>query len=270
MANGKKNVPAKKEAAGVPAYLVSKDGDLGNEGISPNDVRIPRLKITQKSSKYTDKVEIKNGEIYNTLTGKNMGASIEFHVLLMWKSFVWFSEDFKMLGTKYRDIVTNEEVIMGTPGKPDNAKESWNYMVITREDLATCIKNHQLTFPSIFSCISASLSGARQLNSKIQINANQKVPCWAQIVSMTSEAKEYPKGTAWMPVFKFPGFCNETEVKALKALRENCKKLYQQKAVHMEEEEEEAKPAPAKSRPAKNEPQKDFFDEAPPADDDWT
>lgn len=205
------NEVAKRPAGAVPAYLQS--DDLGVDTIGQKDIIIPRLKIIQPTTKDKDE-GWKDGYLYNSMT-RESSKSIEMFILMYWPSTIWFSEDFKMLGQTYIDASTKHEVIVGQPGDPDKGKSCYNYMVLT--DIEKALETKEIPIPSIFSCMSAAQKTARQLNSKLMLNAqSKKIPIWAQLVEVKTVLQKFDKGQAYMPVFAFPRLANKEEADLLK------------------------------------------------------
>ena len=236
----KKNLPARSGAkSDVPSYLQVPDADLGNDNIDASDIVIPRVKIVQPTSNAAKESikGIKDGDLYNTLGMESYGNELSFFVLLFWKSRVWFSDDFKLLGTHYLDATTKEEIWFGGQVEQcktnwDAGKDSFNYMVLPEEDLKQALKTKEIPFPCIFSCISAAMGKARQLNGKITTNAMKRIPIYGQLITMTTVAQKFPKGTAYMPLFSYGRYANQAEFSFMQELHPRCKDLQRRADTH--------------------------------------
>ena len=234
----------------VPNYLVQEDNDLGVDSIGPEDIQIPRLKIVQGPSQIKQDFpkKFRDGDIYNSLTKMNLGDEVEFFVLNHWKSNVWFSEDFKMIGTTYFDKATKQEIFVGQDEEycrshKDEAINSHNYMIVMADELE---EGKPVPFPIIFSCASAAVKSARQLNGRILENANKKLPIWSQLVSMTTILQKFTKGSAYLPDFSYPRYATKGEAAKLQQLFKASKSLLNKQEVHIDTEPEaEAEPATA-------------------------
>ena len=126
----KTKLPAKKQ---TPSYLTQVKGDdLGISSIKPEDVTIPRLKIVQSTSRTAKKTnkELEEGMYYNHVTFNSYGNKLTFFVLLFWDSTVWFTDDFKMMGSKRSDVVTGRTIFNGDEDycKSHEGNESFNYI----------------------------------------------------------------------------------------------------------------------------------------------
>lgn len=231
-----------KKTNDLPAYLQVKD-DLGVENIESSDVVIPRIKICQSTStQIKEEVQgIKDGDIYNSLTKEVYGDTINLVILLYWKSTIWFTDDFKLIGTIYKDIATGEEIQLGNDIKhclehKNEGIDAFNYMVLTDKELGQAIKTKSIQFPSIFSCLSAAMGNARQLNGKLKTNSLDRIPIYAQVVTVKTQLKKFSKGQAFMPTFSYPRYVNEQEMVFLKEFHAKCKDLQKRADVHVEEE----------------------------------
>jgi len=247
MAQNNEKVPATKAPAELPAYLQT--DDTGVETIEPSDIVIPRIKIAQSTSHNAKKIitELKDGDVYNSLSNESYGNKVNIFVLLYWKSRVWFTDDFKMRGTIYNDIVTREKVKFGSDTSYcekhwDEGIDAYNYMVITEKELQQSIKTNQIPFPSIFSCMSAAISSARQLNGKLKTNSLKRIPIYGQLTTIETYEHKFKKGQAFMPRFKYGRYATEEEFKFLKDFHNKCKELQKRADVHVEETEEKQEP----------------------------
>ena len=215
-----------KDLIKVPTYL-QKQGELGVNNIGIEDMQIPRLKIVQGPSQIKQALpQIKDGEIYNTLTNEIYKQPVIVFLLLFWKSHVWFSEDFKLLCTSYDDIVTGEKIVFGNHPEllndPDSATLSFNYMLIPKNDLM------KMPFPLIFSCMSTATKPARQLNGLLKRNAAQKIPIFGQSIEITTKLVQFTKGQSYHPVFKMSEYATEEEFAILSELYKISLKVHSQ------------------------------------------
>lgn len=236
---------AKKQASDVPAYLQDTD-DLGTDDIGSEDIVIPRLKVCQAQSRVHEvNNKIKDGQVYNSVSNEALPDPVEVFIVYHWKSDVWFSDDFKLLCTCFRDPDTKEQVWFGQDvevckKRPDDAKNCHNYMVITAQDLKSCVKNKEYPMPLILSCMSAAVTSARKLNSKIKMNAGKRMPIYAQPVEITSSLQKFTKGNAYIPEFSFVNkYATKDEFEFLKEYHKMCKVLHKRSDVHISQENEE-------------------------------
>jgi hypothetical protein len=201
--NGEPAVPAVQGAgAALPAYY---QGDTGADQIDPNDTIIPRLKICQGQSNIKSTATIKDGEFYNHLTGEVYGPAVEFYVVGYQKSRIWF-KDFKLICIEYVDQKTKQRVRSGDENvclDYDSGKDSFNYMVVLKKDLAGAIKANTIPNMMIFSCMSAAGRAARQLNGKLLFNAQRKIPIFAQEIICSTNLEKFKTGSAHMPMFRY-------------------------------------------------------------------
>jgi len=236
----KRNTTAVAESE-VPEYLKNNDID---DNIESSDIVIPRLKICQAMSKIKNDIEIKEGDLYNSMTQEVYGQKLSMFVLLYWKNIVWFSEDFKMLGALFTNR-SGQEIWAGSDVEhckqaPEDGKDSFNYMVVTADELMDMLKTGSVSIPSIFSCMSAALSGARQLNGKIKVNSMKKIPMYAQLVNIETVKKSFPKGSAFVPQFSYGRYATEEEFALLARLRESAKAMQDAVSAQVETEPEDA------------------------------
>lgn len=234
----KKNLPA-KQAADVPAYMRGMQGDLGVDSIEPQDIVIPRMKICQGQSGIKDLVSIEDGQFYNSVTNEVYGEKIQFFVLLHWKSTIWFSDDFKLRGIIYKDAETKEEVHFGQDIEEciknqdeDPGINAHNYFIISERELAEAISNNDFPLPIVYSCQSAAVKAARQLNGKLKTNAvSRSIPIYGQLITASSYKEKFEKGSAFMPVFEYGRYAMEKEFKFLNKLHSKCKLLQKRQDV---------------------------------------
>jgi len=243
MANGKKDIIV------VPKYLTTVDSsELGTDSIDASDIQIPRLKIVQGSSQIkTQFPSFKDSEFYNSVSNENYGNKVSFFVLLHWKSMVWFSDDFKLRCISYRDAITGEEIVFGNECEyclthPEEGKKSHNYMIVLEQDLKTAIEKNEMPFPLIFSCMSAAIKYARQLNGKLKTNSFKRIPIYGQLIEVVTELEKFRKGQAYMPKFSYKRYPDEKEFVLLRELYRQCKLLQRRTEIHagIEEEVKEA------------------------------
>lgn len=221
----------------LPTYLQVKDDELGTDTIDPNDIVIPRLKIVQSTTQVKQVANLKDGEFYNSLTNEPYGAQVSIFVLLYWKSRVWFTDDFKMRGTIYMDAATKEQIKFGNEiefceSNWDKGIDAFNYMVVTDKELNNALKKGELPFPSIYSCMSASMKYARQLNGKLKADSLKKLPIYSHLITIKTQLEKFTKGQAFMPHFEYGRVANESEFKFLKELHNKCKTLQRRADVH--------------------------------------
>ena len=236
----------------IPDYLKLKENeDTGLSNMESDDLQVPRLKICQPtSSEIKDTIDIKDGDFYNTLTNKNYGNTVEFFALLFWRSKVWFSEDFKLLCVSYKDATTGKQIIFGNEqetclqennyqykkdGLHDNGyKDSHNYMIVMKEDLADM---NNLPLPTIFSTMSSAMKYSKQLNGHLKLNGMKQIPIYAGLIKSETFGQTFTKGKAFMPKFSYPDFATKQEFEILKVMHYEATKIHSRGEVIMGAEE---------------------------------
>jgi len=247
----RKNLPA-KSGSDVPAYLKTRQEDLGVDSIEPQDIVIPRMKICQGQSGIKDIIKINDGQFYNSVTNDVYGERVSFFVLLHWKSTVWFTDDFKLRGIIYKDAETKEEVHFGQDIEAcikniekDPGINAHNYFIIGERELSDAVKNNDFPLPVVYSCQSAAVKSARQLNGKLKTNAvSRGIPIYGQLIQASSIKEKFEKGSAFMPVFEYGRYANQNEFKFLSELHDKCKLLQkrqdvQESSVKVQDDDEE-------------------------------
>lgn len=244
------NEVVKKEENAVPAHLkTTNKEELGINGIKPQDIVLPRIKIVQQSSSTAKKAnkELREGMYYDNISHKSYGEKISFFPVLMYSSLVWFNSDLKFQGSEKEDIATGEKVFFGDEEfcKNNKPKESFNYMIVLDSDLKAAVKNKQPLLPTLFSCISSARSNARKLNRYIWSNGvEQSIPIYGQIVNAGVEIKEFTQGPAYNPTFKFGRYATEEEFAYLKEMHKKCVELQSVVQEHDEAKKPEDAPTP--------------------------
>jgi len=213
-----------------PTYLQVKEGELGTENIDQTDIQVPRLKIVQATSTVKQiNNNLADGDLYNSLTGESYGNTLNIYILFHWKSRIWFSDELKLIAAIYKDPNSGSEIAIGdtdyATNNPDEGKDSHNYLVIPVKDIENAIRNKEIPFPMIFSCISAAIKYARQLNGKLKTNSFKRIPIYGQQVKVTTELVKFTKGQAYMPLFSFGEYAPQNHFALLTALYKNCKTL---------------------------------------------
>jgi len=241
----KKNVPARRQANDVPDFFRTAN-DMGTESIDSTDISIPRIKICQGVSGVHDEIKIVDGDIYESISKTIFEKPLNVVVVLHWKSTVWFSEDNKMLATMFIHPITKEEIWFGQDADHirssakllENGMQSHNYFLLPREALREAVSNGDFPLPYAFSCTSAAIKSARNLNGRLRMNGGKGIPIFGQEVTIDTKKEKFTKGSAFMPVFGFGGFVTKDEFEFLKGYHVECKKL-QQKAVASSENDED-------------------------------
>jgi len=136
----------------------------------------------------------------------------------MWKSQVWFA-DMKLIATVH--YVNNSPVKIGdteyADTHPDEGILSYNYFIIPVKDIKGA------TLPMIFSCSSAAVKYARQLNTKLKLNALKNIPIFGQVVNVKSQLVSFAKGSAYMPKFNYERYATKEELPVLQDMYTFCK-----------------------------------------------
>lgn len=228
----------------IPAHLqLGKGEELGTEGMGASDIQIARVKICQGLSEIKkENSDIVDGDIYSSL-GDGYGKKLDFFVLRIWRSIVWFSEDKKMICTRYIDPDTHQPVFFGNqPEVANYSKEqlakqnikvvdSHNYIIIPEKSLVNALKKGEMPFPAIYSGMSSAIKFCRQLNGKLNTNGLKRMPIYAQLVTMKTQMDTFKKGSAYMPRFTYGRYAEPEEFNLLKELAKSSKALLQRTEV---------------------------------------
>jgi len=236
----------------VPDFLRT-EGDLGTDEIGTQDIIVPRLKVCQAMStvKQTNE-DVRDGDFYNAATGRVYGKEIEFFILLMWRSRIWFNDQMQLIGMEMLDKRTKEvkhigleiENIINNKALYDKGIDSHNYMLVMADDLA---KGSPEIL--IYSAQSAAMKTSRQLNSKLAANARGKVPIYGQRIKCAATLQKFSKGSAYMPVFSYPAYATEQEFPVLKQLFEQASSLQGRDDVMTQESPTDRDNPPPKDAP---------------------
>ena len=227
----------------IPKWLQVGKDDLGTDGIESGDIQMPRIKLCNPAS-MIDKagIGVSDGELFDVVTGKVFGKSLIMFPLLTWKSKVWFSDSFTLLCTQYLNKETGQTTEFGSDTSVINdkdkegrskGKDSYNFMVITEEELQKAIAENSMPFPTAFSTVGTANKPTKQLNGKLKMNAMRSIPIYGQAVEITTKLVPNKKGTDfYIPQYAYPRFANEKEFAMLKVLHEKAKTL-QSRAVSL-------------------------------------
>lgn len=203
-------------ASELPSFMkgLSK-ADLGVDSIGQEDVVIPRLKICQALSKVKKTVE--PGHYYVNIDNADLGDKVRFVVCSHFKSKVWFDKkDRSFMGTELLDEngspnVTGPQadLIMRDQDVYDQGQDCQNYMVVMEKDVKNAVKTGAPLAPVLFTCSSAALKSARQLNSRLFVEAKRGVPIYGHVIEATTNEQEFQAGSAFMPAFEFAGIVDQ-------------------------------------------------------------
>ena len=206
----------------LPAYMQGAK-DLGVEDIGNEDVIVPRIKICQAMTTVKDEIDGLNNGMFYSSTKELMGEEIKIFVLSFYKAKTWFDND-KLLGYEAFDKKTKEytrfgdkmEEILASKEKYDEGIDSYNYVAILQSELREAMASGGTPSMYIFTCASAAMKPAKQLNSKLKKMATRGVPIYGNLITVHSEAIKFDKGSAYMPVFPSTDeFANEDEFREL-------------------------------------------------------
>jgi len=222
MEKPKNNLPAKRKKRSI-----SKDvnfdkyfDDSYDDNIDRKDIKLPRIKIIQGSSK--DKGKGKDGEFINSITNDCYGKPIKIIPIFHWKSQVMFDEKLNMIAQSLDHIVSNFGDCRGTFCKdcklqkwngdvPPDCNEVFNFAIAFPEELDEIIKNRVMLPPLILSLMRTGTTAAKYMVTNIRINRGRKIPIWANIIEITTYLKQFPTQPAWVPKAKIVGVVNPKE-----------------------------------------------------------
>lgn len=221
MATQKKELAKAKGTEGTAVEIpdfITQEKDLGTDDIQSEDIQMPRLKLCNPSTK-VDKEELglKDGQYFDPSTGKVYGDTLLVYVVLTWKSKVWFSDEFKLLCTQYTNRATGETTAIGSDtdiieNDPKAGKDSYNYMLITEEEIKKSVSTGGIPFPIAFSTVSTANKAAKQLNGKFTTNKLSKIPIYCQLIEMSTEKIKNKKGSDfYIPKFRYPRLVSDKE-----------------------------------------------------------
>ena len=216
----------------VPKWLQVEKEDLGTDEIESGDIQMPRMKICNPASQIDkDSIGVKDGELFDPVTGNVFGKSVLVFILLTWKSVVWFSNEFSLLCTQYTNKETGQKISFGkdtsiVDSDPERGKDSYNYMLVTEADLKKAVSDGSIPYPTAFSTVSTANSTSKQLNGKLKMNGMRSIPIYGQGIEISTKLIPNSKGTDfYIPQYKYPRMVNQTEFNILKMLHEKAKTL---------------------------------------------
>ena len=230
------------------AYLKKYEGhfDSGVDGINPDDMPQPRIKVRHAMSKLTreEKDLIAEGDFYHTITKESFGSKIEIFPILFWKSLVWFNKEdqtFQAARHFYQFGEINEIQDVGEMRDQINdpifrkqEQESYNIILAFADAIHDMGYNGMKAAaePVVFSTRSASNAQVRKVfNPTVKMDwARHSIPLTAHKVQISTLETTFKNGVAWVPYFDFIGYADEKEFSALNYLVDIAKKEISKKA----------------------------------------
>ena len=237
-----------------------------NDGVDDDSLILPRIKIVQGTTK--DKQDTQVGEFLHNLKG-SLTNSIEFFILLAWKTRILFSDDNQNIRCRATDgKVSNQGENVGVEcAKCKFSKWEGNtkppctliytYAIVLRKELSEAIKNGTLLPPTTIGFHSTGTKVAKFLNTNIRIGTGQGKPIWAELIKLSTEKKTFDKGDSFVPVAKIGATLNPAENKDICDYLNQLRQAYIKMDLHTQLHESEVidevagedvdagKPAPA-------------------------
>jgi hypothetical protein len=174
----------------VPEFLRNMKGNRGSEDVAHEDLIIPRIEIVQSLSKVRKKnapeyIEgIEEGMLYNSVTRKNYGTSIEIVPVVFKREYILW-RDQKLgggFGGAFPSMEEAEEV-RATLEKP----EEWE-AVLTHQHF--CLVKEENTWgEAVISMAKSKLKVSKIFNSLVRINGGDRFSRRYKLTGVLTENK---------------------------------------------------------------------------------
>ncbi len=202
----------------LPERLKGKTGAAGREGITSEDIQMPRLAIAQGLSPQIQEGDplfiegLKFGQLFNSLTGYNYGEGpIEFSIIKKSKRGVEFVPRAEGGGVKDRDVALDDPRMDWTKG-PDGKKDVKPIATLFHEYLVVLSKSRELIGISMKS---TNIKVAKVLNGLIQVR-NQDIYEGKYKVAVVKTKNVH--GTFGVYTIANAGWANDEESAELKTM----------------------------------------------------
>ncbi len=187
-------------------------GGYGDENIDNEDLKYPRLKIVQPSTK--EKGEAKDGDIVEVISGENYGDSIQVIPLNMWKSRVLFDDDYHLQCGSPDSLTSNSGDKSGTkcvecPESKwgDNNEKppcnlQYNFAVAEVSQLKDAVKNKAMLPPLVINMSGANSTAAKEIQTALRMMTRKtNRPIFAFVLELKTDKGKSNKGSYY--VYKF-------------------------------------------------------------------
>lgn len=163
------------EVQNVPEFLRGKTTNRGSEEVGHEDLIIPRIEIVQSLSKVRKKTApeyiegIEEGMLYNSVTRRNYGSSIEIVPVVFKREYILWREQ-KLGGGFGGAFNTQEEA---EAARMDQEKpEEWE-AVLTHQHFCL-VKEEDTWEEAVISMAKSKLKVSKNFNSLVRINGGDR------------------------------------------------------------------------------------------------
>jgi len=225
----------------------------GLEGVEPDMLVIPRIKLVQKMSVEVDEYDVKPGSLVNSMTKdvlvefKKDGASIEIIPILSGRSRIYFAP----IGAEGQGILCRSydgKIGQGDPGGScvtcKNSKW-WNNEAPACTELINVfcmIRGYDLPIPIVASFGRTSYGAGKQLVNFFYMDAQrEQLPPWNFVYELGVKAVTNDKGSFYVLTIKPAGKATDDEAKRGEQLYQIIKSSQVQ--IHDEADIEDSKVA---------------------------
>lgn len=174
----------------VPEFLRNKTTNRGSEEVGHEDLIIPRIEIVQSLSKVRKKTApeyiegIEEGMLYNSVTRKNYGLSIEIVPVVFKREYILWREQ-KLGGGFGGAFNTQEEA---EAARMDQEKpEEWE-AVLTHQHFCL-VKEDDSWEEAVISMAKSKLKVSKNFNSLVRINGGDRFTRRYKLTGVLTENK---------------------------------------------------------------------------------
>jgi len=166
----------------LPAYLAKQDpeaGGRGSEGVSTDDLVIPRLELAQalspcinkKKPEYIEGIEI--GDLYNNITRENYGPNVNVVPVLFKKEYlIWKDRDSGDGG--FRGAYPDHDLAEMALAELDESEQSLCEIVDTAQQFVMIIHDDGSFEEAVFSMAKSKMKVSKNWNSLIRLNGRDR------------------------------------------------------------------------------------------------
>lgn len=203
----------------MPDFLADTDfGELGNEGVGPEDIAVPQLKILQGQSPELNSVEgATPGKFLNSVTNELMETVLVVNIAFV-RQFVVFRKR-TAGGGKVGAAATRAEAMELINEQGEDVKQCDIVETGIHKLLALDSKTGEPSSPMVLYCSSTRLTTSQRWNSAIKIELNGK-PRFAAVWKLSPKKESNSKGSWFGFSFEFRGFAPEALFLEAKTLRD--------------------------------------------------
>lgn len=200
--------------------------EMGTDNIDNADIIMPRLKLVQGLT--TEKFGAKDGEIINSVTGKNYGKKVKLVPIIHFKTHMLFTDE---LGVECRSMDAKVSINgldcnecgkykFGDDHKAPACNTIFNYLVAEEGELKEALaKGHSLP-PLILSFMKTGIRAAKVINTSIKLNASRGYPIYGSFFEVTASdaPQKFTKGQAFVLDAKVGDYVEPTQFVYLKSM----------------------------------------------------